>query len=98
MYVLEGKADPDKKSYQGSWYSGYVCVGGGYMADNSRGRYKGYTPARKAANARYDEKMDRLTVRMPKGDKEKLQDHCKRNNTSLNAFVLDAIAQKMDGC
>lgn len=68
------------------------------MADNSRGRYKGYTPARKAANARYDEKMDRLTVRMPKGKKEELQDHCKRHNTSLNAFIVEAIQEKMDGC
>lgn len=68
------------------------------MANNDRGRYRGYTEARKRANQKYDQTTDRLTVRLPKGEKDKLKDHCKRINTSVNAFILDAIAQKMDGC
>lgn len=68
------------------------------MANSDRGRYRGYTEARKRANQKYDQTTDRLTVRLPKGDKKKLQDHCKRINTSVNAFIVEAIQENMDGC
>lgn len=65
------------------------------MANSDRGRYKGYTPARQEANKRYDEKTDRLTVRLPKGEKQKLKDHCDELNVSVNSFIVSAISQKM---
>lgn len=66
------------------------------MADNSRGRYRGFSESRRAANARYDKKMAHVTIRMTQEKKEALQAHCTQIGESMNSFINSAIQQKMD--
>lgn len=64
-----------------------------------RGKYKGFTRARAKANKKYDqESVDRISIRLPKGQREVLKRYCAEHNTSLNKFVNEAIREKMDGC
>lgn len=41
------------------------------------------------------EKVDTVTLRIPKGEKEKIQSFAKSKNKSLNQFILDLITQEM---
>ena len=62
-----------------------------------RGKYQGYTEARKQANKRYDEeKVDRIALRLPKGKKLLLQLHCSGVNMSVNQFISQAIDEKLE--
>ena len=55
-------------------------------------KYSGYTPARKKANDKYlTEKVDSIMVRVPKGQKELIQEAAQKQNKSLNQFCADAI-------
>lgn len=55
-------------------------------------KYSGYTSSRKKANDKYlTEKVDSIMVRVPKGQKELIQDAAKKQNKSLNQFCADAI-------
>ena len=39
---------------------------------------------------------DRIALIVPKGEKEKLQAFAKAQNKSLNAFVVEAVREKME--
>ena len=55
-------------------------------------KYSGYTPSRKKANDKYlTEKVDSIMVRVPKGQKELIQEAAQKQNKSLNQFCADAI-------
>lgn len=41
------------------------------------------------------EKVDEFKIRVPKGEKEKIQTYAKLQNKSLNQFVLDLIAKEI---
>lgn len=41
------------------------------------------------------EKVETFLVRVPKGDKERIQDYAKSKGKSLNAYVLDLIRADM---
>lgn len=51
---------------------------------------------RKATDKYIKEKTDELKIRVPKGDKERIQTHAKVKDGSLNAFVNRAINEAMD--
>lgn len=57
-------------------------------------KYSGYTPSRQKANNKYlTEKVDSIIVRVPKGQKELIQEAAKKQNKSLNQFCADAIIE-----
>ena len=59
------------------------------------GKYKGMTPARAKASEKYlTEKVDSITVRLPKGEKEKVQAAADAAGKSLSRFCSDAIREK----
>jgi hypothetical protein len=41
------------------------------------------------------EKVDKVTVVMPKGERAKLQEHAKTKARSTNAYILDLIHKDM---
>ena len=56
------------------------------------GKYKGQTPARRKASEKYRvEKIDTILVRVPKGQKEIIQNAASNRDVSLNQFIVDAI-------
>lgn len=55
-----------------------------------------YTEARKEGNRRWDkENLDRISVAMPKGKREKIRKHAEDRGESVNAFVNRAIDETM---
>lgn len=42
------------------------------------------------------EKVDRMNITMPKGMKEKVQEHAKTKARSTNAYILDLIKKDME--
>lgn len=62
------------------------------MADSKK---KVSAAQRKAAD-KYLEKFDEIRVRVPKGDKAVLQEHCKARNESVNRFIIQAYKEKME--
>ncbi len=51
-----------------------------------------YTQAQKEATMRYNAKAyDEIKVRVPKGEKAKLQEFAAEHNTSLNALFTEAV-------
>lgn len=46
---------------------------------------------RKAANQRHLEKLDQITVRPPKGTKERWRAAADARGLSLQAFIIDAV-------
>ena len=51
-----------------------------------------YTQAQKEANMRYNAKAyDEIKLRVPKGEKDKLQEFSAEHNTSLNALFTEAV-------
>lgn len=54
--------------------------------------YKGYDEKSKERTMRYmKEKRDRITIGVPKGDKERYMQHAKSKGLSLNAYVVQLI-------
>lgn len=51
---------------------------------------------RKAIAKYQKEKMDTITFRVPKGQKQIIQDFAKSQGKSLNAFVVDLINKAME--
>lgn len=61
------------------------------------GEYKGFTPSRKKANDKYmTEKIDSLSIYVPKGQKELIKAAAKKKGQSMNQFVVDAINVALD--
>lgn len=55
------------------------------------------TEAMDRAIRKYEaEKVERVVFRVPKGEKEKLQQHAKAHGKSLNAFICRAIAEAVE--
>ena len=60
------------------------------------GKYSGYTPSRKKANDNYlNNKVDSIMVRVPKGQKERIQKAAEKKNKSLNEYCADAILESV---
>lgn len=66
------------------------------MSDEKKSTYTGYTEARKKANEKYlKESVEDIRIRVPKGDKAKVQEHAASMGESMNAFVVRAIDETM---
>ena len=51
-----------------------------------------YTAARKEGNRKWDaQNLDRISIALPKGSKDKIKAHAESLGMSLNAFIVDAI-------
>lgn len=60
-------------------------------------KYDGYTPARKRANEKYrKEKIEMITVRIPKGKRDYYLSAANALGLSLNQFAIDAMNEKID--
>ena len=56
-----------------------------------------YTEARRDNNRKWDsENLDRLSVTLPKGTKDKVKDHAESMGESVNKFVGRAITETME--
>lgn len=56
-----------------------------------------YTPAVNKAVQKYvKQNYDRIMVSMPKGSREPIKEHAKKQGESLNSFVLRAIRETME--
>lgn len=56
-----------------------------------------YSEARKRANQKWDSaNLDRISVVIPKGEKDKIKAHAERKGESLNGFVVRAIHETME--
>ncbi len=55
-------------------------------------RYKGLTPAQQKANDKYlSTKVDSMTIRVPKGQKEEIRQAASEQGISVNQYVVNAI-------
>lgn len=67
------------------------------MSDEKKSTYTGYTEARKKANEKYlKESVEDIRIRVPKGDKAKVQEHAATMGESMNSFVVRAIDETMN--
>lgn len=56
-----------------------------------------YTEARKASNAAWDAaNLDRMSVAAPRGTKAAIKDAAYAAGQSINAYILDAVRQRME--
>ena len=54
------------------------------------------TDAQKRAVAKYNAKSyDRIEIKVKKGEKEKIKAHAESRGMSLNAFIVEAIDEKI---
>ena len=54
------------------------------------------TPARVQANNRYGNKAyDRINIAVKKGEKERIQSYAAQQGKSLNAYIVEAIYDKI---
>ena len=59
--------------------------------------YTGQTDARRKASAKYlKESVEDIRIRVPKGNKAKVQEHATSMGESMNAFVVRAIDETMN--
>lgn len=67
------------------------------MSDEKKSTYKGQTDARRKATAKYlRESVEDIRIRVPKGNKAKVQEHAAGMGESTNAFVVRAITETME--
>jgi predicted HicB family RNase H-like nuclease len=57
---------------------------------------KKVSAAQRKATDKYLEKFDEMRVRVPKGEKARIQAHCEGRKESLNGFIVRAIAETME--
>lgn len=56
-----------------------------------------YTEKKKESNRRWDEKnLDRISIAVPKGNREKIKAHAAARGESVNAFINRAIDEAME--
>ena len=66
------------------------------MPEERKSTYTGQTDARRRASAKYlKESVEDIRIRVPKGDKAKVQEHATSMGESMNAFVVRAINEAM---
>lgn len=59
--------------------------------------YTGQTDARRKASAKYlKESVEDIRIRVPKGNKAKVQEHANAMGESMNSFVVRAIDETME--
>ena len=59
--------------------------------------YPGYTPARAAANKRYEaQTIERISVFVPRGKKGKIKAAADRAGESVNSYILQACKERME--
>lgn len=59
--------------------------------------YQGFTDAKKKANSKYlKNTVETIAFRVPKGEKEKLKGVAERAGLSLNAFISEAVKEKIE--
>lgn len=67
------------------------------MSEEKKSTYTGQTDARRKASAKYlKESVEDIRIRVPKGDKAKVQEHAASMEESTNAFVIRAIKETME--
>ncbi len=67
------------------------------MPTEKKSTYTGQTEARRRASAKYlHEVVEDIRIRVPKGEKAKIQAHAEKQGESMNAFVYRAIQQTME--
>lgn len=67
------------------------------MPKEKKSTYTGQTDARRKASAKYlHEVVEDIRIRVPKGDKTKVQAHANSTGESMNAFVVRAINETMN--
>lgn len=55
------------------------------------------TPAMDRAIRKYEaEKVDHILIRVPKGDKEKIQAYALQHGESMNGFIVRVIKEKIE--
>lgn len=55
------------------------------------------TPAQLTASKKYHkEKLDEIKFRVPKGNKERIQEHAKAQGESTNAFIYRAVNEAIE--
>lgn len=70
---------------------------GAAMSEEKKSKYTGQTDARRKASAKYlKESVEDIRIRVPKGDKSKVQEHAASMGESTNAFVVRAINETME--
>lgn len=56
-----------------------------------------YTAARKEGNRKWDaQNLDRISIALPKGSKDKIKAHAEKRGESINGFVGRAINETME--
>ena len=55
------------------------------------------TEAQKRASDKYLAKFEQIQIRVPHGDREKIQEAAKADGKSVNAWILELISNAMDG-
>lgn len=59
--------------------------------------YSGFTEAKKKANSKYlKNTVETIAFRVPKGEKDRLKDVAERAGVSLNAFISEAVKEKIE--
>lgn len=67
------------------------------MPEEKKSTYTGQTDARRKANAKYlHNVVEDIRIRVPKGEKAKVQSHATSTGESMNAFVVRAINETME--
>ena len=58
--------------------------------------YKGFTPSRQKANYKYlTEKVDNISLHVPKGQKEIIKKAAAAAGVSLNQYIVEAINTRL---
>lgn len=58
--------------------------------------YKGFTPSRQKANDKYmSEKIDSISVYVPKGKKDIIKAAAAAAGVSMNKYIIDAIDMRL---
>ena len=64
---------------------------------NARGDNMAYSKSSNKAVQQYIKKAyDQVSLRVPKGQREKIQEHAEREGKSLNSYILQLIEKDME--
>ena len=59
--------------------------------------YKGFTPSRQKANNKYlTEKVDNISLHVPKGQKEVIKAAATKAGVSMNQYIVEAINERLN--
>ncbi len=59
--------------------------------------YKGFTPSRQKANYKYlTEKVDNISLHVPKGQKEIIKAAALKAGVSMNQYIVEAINDRLE--